>query len=206
MLPLEARWEEYKTSCASGNAEACHSLGEYYQLVRNDAAAALALFARNCDPPEAGVKRFAPSCFAMAAVLSQQRGREAEAPAYFDKACAAGFAEGCFNMGVIVSAGRYGVSADAQRARGYYDRACATGVGRACLTLGVEALQRGNDNASALHHFEKACLLGELYGCVNATVMLRKGAPGVAVDAERAAVMQGMAESTAKQMGVTVRN
>lgn len=191
-------WEE---GCRDGSSEACHSLAEYVQLVRRDVPAASELFRANCDATPGA--RFAPSCFALASIFASTA-QNARALEYYDKSCAGGFSEGCYNLGVIYARGMLGVTPDRAQSERCFERACSTGVAGACFAIGANALREDPDKVRALHYFEKACILGDLHGCVNATVMLTQGAAGVPRDAERAAAMRQLGESVAKQMGVRV--
>ncbi len=194
---LTARVHSWEESCRGGNSEACHSLAEYVQLVDRDAARAMELFRANCDATPGA--RFAPSCFALATML-QAAAQPERALEYYDKSCAGGFSEGCFNMGVIHSKGLLGTKPDRAQSDRYYERACSTGVATACFALGVSALREDAEKVRSLHFFEKACILGDLKGCVNATVMLSRGAEGVPRDVERAAAMRKLGESLAQQL------
>ena len=200
--------EDFRRQCEEeGSAEACHSFAEYVHLARDNAAEALRLFRRNCDPPEAGARRFGPSCFAAGSLLAKESADASqEALGYFDKACAAGSGEGCTNAALIHRLGMYGTPRSEQRAYHYYDRACsAAGAdGKGCFGAAVMLMKTDASESRVLDYFEKACLQGNPYGCSNGVVLLSKGQGDVQPDAERAARLRAMGTELANSMGLKI--
>lgn len=185
-----------------GSATSCHSLAEYYQLLKGDAQEALRLFAKNCDPPaDANSKRYSPSCFSAASLLVGKD--NALAISYFEKACASGSAEGCYNLGVIFRRGTHGFAPNLEKASGFYEQGCSGGHARSCFGKAV-LLMNAQKNAEALHYFEKACLLGFPYGCSNAVVMLTTG-DGVEKDLERADRLKELGTELGRAMGIEIK-
>lgn len=204
------KMREFEEMCSQGSSEGCHSLAEYLQLIKGDVGRAMALFEQNCDPPVAGVRRYGPSCFAVASLLARNEGgphRDRNlAPQYFEKACAAGSVEACSNLGLIYRSGMFGVTKDDAKSCRFYEQACRGGDGKACFGAGT-ALMRQNQNIGSmdiLEYFEKACILGYPYGCSNASVMLTRGEGNVPVDMERAQKMRSIGEELARTMGLQI--
>jgi TPR repeat protein len=200
-MDLEKKQEEFLQQCESGDVRGCHSLAEWYQLIKRDDAAALKLFRRACDPqPGDTYRRYAPSCFSVASYLVTGNRDNAQGVAFFEKACSAGSVEACANLGIIYRRGLQGVATNAAKAEAFCDQACAGGDGKSCLFAGAARKQAG-DGPAALHLFEKACLLGNPWGCSNAHIMLARG-DGVPADAARAQRLREMAEELAKSLGL----
>ncbi len=200
-VDLDRKEEEFKEQCDSGDVRGCHSLGEWYMLIKHDDAAAQALFRRNCDPPpEAKHRRYAPSCFSVASYLMSGSKDNVGAAAHFEKACAAGSVEACANLGAIYRRGLPEVAADTAKAEVFFEQGCSGGDAKSCFQLAVPRQQAGN-GPGALHYYEKACLLGYPWGCSNAYVMLSRG-DGVPVDLERAKRMRTVGEELATAMGL----
>ena len=198
---LDRKQEEFRLQCESGDVRGCHSLAEWYQLMKHDDDAAMQLFRRGCDPlPGDRHRRYAPSCFSVASYLVTGNRDNPQAVSFFEKACAAGSVEACANLGIIYRRGLQGVPPDGAKAVSYCDQGCAGGGGKSCLFAGAARRQAG-DAAGALHCFEKACLLGNPWGCSNAHVMLTRG-DGVPVDAARAQRLREVGEELAKSLGL----
>jgi hypothetical protein len=94
---------------------------------------------------------------------------------YYERACAAGYAPACFNMGLLHAAA--GDARQEQLAAAYWERACADGYPPACSKLG--ALHAGEASspparARAVELFARACSGGEPDGCMNAVVVMRR--------------------------------
>lgn len=84
---------------------------------------------------------------------------------YYEKACAAGFKVGCYNLGIFYSKGRGG-NVDSKKAGTIFRRACAQGEGRSCAAIG-DSLEKGDaeDTRKALLFYEKGCTMGASRSC-----------------------------------------
>ena len=206
MSEASEKMAEFQAMCEEGSAEGCHGLAEYLQLIVGDADRALALFKSNCDPDEPGRRRYGPSCFAAASILTRQgRSTKSAVPEYFEKACAANMSEGCSNLALIYRHGWFGADKSASKAAEYYERACEGGDGKSCFGAATVMMESGaDDKAAVLERFERACLLGYPYGCSNAVVMLTKGDGNVAPDAARAARLRKVGEELSESLGLRI--
>jgi TPR repeat protein len=95
----------------------------------------------------------------------------------FEKACAQGYAHGCFNLGVAYETGE-GVPKNQVEARTAYDKACQTGDADGCFNLAAclyEGAGGDKDDTAALAHFGRACELGIVTACTNAASMYELG-------------------------------
>lgn len=107
---------------------------------------------------------------------------------YFERACELGFVKACHNSAIAYMEGS-GCEKNVNRAIEYYKKACSGSVPESCLGL-WSAYFNGHqgdipqDRPKALEYASKACDLELLQGCVNASIMHRRG-DGVPKDPER---------------------
>lgn len=84
------------------------------------------------------------------------------------KACDAGTAADCYDVGSVLWTGEDGVPEDKPTSLAFIEKACKGGVDRACAFLGV-VYQQGHgveeDMAKARTNFEQACRLGHSVSC-----------------------------------------
>jgi len=167
------------------HASSCLSLG--FLHLRSKAATLPALV----DPESLVIGETEVDVTAELARLQQVPPDARKAFQRFDQACTLGEAKGCHNAGLVLRGGGYGASKDLDRALAYFEKACASNEPNGCF---FAALQHGNfkgdhkhtDKEKAFQLNKKACELGHYMGCVNASVMCKKG-DGVPVDVEQAA-------------------
>lgn len=120
-------------------------------------------------------------------VLAGKQGSpdRAKAQAAFEKACNAGYANGCTNLGVSLMIGK-----DVAGAKTALDKACLRGSPRACNIVGTMALsgQGGpKDAARALRYFVKGCEGGDFGACTDAGFLYAGGGgAGVPRDDQKA--------------------
>ncbi len=106
--------------------------------------------------------------------FTADKAREAQ---LYERACAGGVLEGCYELGVHHQRGQ-GVAHDDAHARRLYDRACRGGVLEACANLGwYYGPGRGasRDYARARQLDDRACAGGVLKGCANLAALYRTG-------------------------------
>ena len=102
-----------------------------------------------------------------------------EACNYSFKACDLKEAEGCLNAGICLSEGIGGMPKDVKESLTYYNKACNGKNSYACLRLfqiyfeGKEGIARNAH--TAFEYTRKACDQDDVLGCMNASIMLRKG-------------------------------
>jgi cytochrome c oxidase assembly factor 7 len=166
------------------------------QGVLKDLAAAQRWYEQLCE------RAYGPSCFNLAAVHLSGRATgsatEDSARSLFDKACSLGSAEGCNNAGLMWQRGTPAQPRDGDIAAQRFQQGCDDGQFRnACFNLSVLHLQgdegrRPADKPRALLYAVKACALGHVWGCANASRMLQHG-DGVPADPTRAAELKKIA-------------
>lgn len=122
----------------------------------------------------------------------------------FEKACADGSGEGCFNLGLLVWKGRR-LPSDERQAASLFARACERGIGQGCYNLGTFHLQswavKEPNLGSALQLFDKACKRGTAWGCLSLGKLYEEGAgtygeqdPKKAVSIYQQSCQEGVAE------------
>lgn len=128
---------------------------------------------------------------------------------YFERACQLGFLKSCHNAAIAYMEGD-GCTKNISKALDYFKKACAGSIGESCLSL-WSAYFHGRhgdvvkDGPAALEYATKACDLDIFQGCVNASIMCRRG-DGVPVDKERAKQLTNRAMEMKKRLsepGVT---
>lgn len=112
-----------------------------------------------------------------------------ESTNYFERACNLGYTKACHNAAIAYAQGD-GCVKNFQKAIEYFKRGCAGSVGESCLSLWSTYFkgrdgEQAKDPAQALEFAGKACELESFQGCVNASLMCRRG-DGVPIDHEKA--------------------
>lgn len=111
----------------------------------------------------------------------------AKAQAAFSKACSAGYANACGNLGVSHLSGK---DRDPKKAMAAFEKGCAMGSARACDSAGFMALNGlagPKDAARALKMYVKGCEGGDFGACTNAGFLYAGGGgAGVQRDDQKA--------------------
>jgi hypothetical protein len=118
------------------------------------------------------------------------RGDYTKAVDLFNKACDAGSAVSCVNLGYMYENGQ-GVTRDDSHAAALYSKGCDAGNALGCVNLGImyeigKGVAKDNSHAAAL--FSKGCDAGNARGCTNLGYMY-ENSQGVAKDDSRAATL-----------------
>jgi TPR repeat protein len=142
----------FKKVCDAGTMAGCAELAQLYEDgtgVKQDRKLALALRQKVCDAGDGEV------CYALAG------DDPARGAALYEKACAAGYVNGCYNGGRAYSRGVDGATKDMARATALYQKGCDAGHLPACYNAGVGLMNGGEglpkDAARAAALFTKAC-------------------------------------------------
>lgn len=132
--------------------------------------------------------------------LSQQD--YSKAVKLYTKACDAGFAISCNNLGVLYLKGQ-GVATDLSSARDYFTKACGAGIAIGCNNMGAVEEHTGYVAAGAygpVAAYERACTLGDAEGCRNLGDHYRTGT-FIATDMQEAKKYYQMACDKGDQTG-----
>ncbi|CAN0370090.1 unnamed protein product, partial [Discosporangium mesarthrocarpum] len=127
----EERMLKFEIDCneGKGNTVACHQVGEFLSVVKNEKDKAATFFRRNC------VAGYAPSCFNFGrAQLSGQGAPQSDAEALksFEQACAGDHRPACYHLGYMLLYGAEGVERDGKRALEVLDKSCNGGLADGC--------------------------------------------------------------------------
>jgi uncharacterized protein len=174
----ELRAEVYRRPCELGHAEACHQLARRYETgnaLRKDRAQAAAYYEMACRRGAHG-----PACTSLGLLVSEDAGGEEARTAamrYFELACGAESAAGCYHLGRSHAAGEGGAGSFA-RAAAYFERACEAGYADGCAGLGElflagEGVPQSDGRAATL--YQRACDEGSAMGCENLAELYREG-------------------------------
>eukprot|EP00500_Bicosoecida_sp_ms1_P001059 CAMPEP_0203810076 /NCGR_PEP_ID=MMETSP0115-20131106/2713_1 /ASSEMBLY_ACC=CAM_ASM_000227 /TAXON_ID=33651 /ORGANISM="Bicosoecid sp, Strain ms1" /LENGTH=242 /DNA_ID=CAMNT_0050718853 /DNA_START=54 /DNA_END=778 /DNA_ORIENTATION=+ len=198
------KFVEFRLACDDGDATGCHSLGEWWALVKEDFGKAADLYRTNCLE-----RRHGPSCYNMGRLHANGRGVERSAPAtleFFARGCEAGTADACQYGALLLSTGKH-VPEDKPRAARMLERGCneLTGGAQCCAKLGVLRLQ-GDEAAGvardlplAARLFRRACVdARHAPSCSNLAVMTHRG-EGVSKDESEARRLMDDANELFKQ-------
>jgi TPR repeat protein len=141
----------YSKACDAGSAEGCNDLGVMYEsgrgvgFNRNDADCG-----RFSNIDQCGFAKDYPQAITL-----------------YSKACNAGIADGCWNLGRMYLNGN-GVAEDYSQALTLYTRACVAGSADGCSSIGL-VYQKGygvqKDKAKAHEFYRKGCSMGSQRGC-----------------------------------------
>jgi TPR repeat protein len=109
------------------------------------------------------------------------------------RACDAGDAGSCTNLGLMYATGRGGLTKDEARAVAFYQRGCDGGNERGCTDLGrMYETGRGaltQDEARGMALFRRACDAGDALACTNLGRMYATGRGGLPKDEAQAAAL-----------------
>lgn len=192
-----AKMAAFESDCNEGRGEpaACHHVGEFYSVVRDEHERAARVYRDNCS-------RYAPSCFNLAKLYMAGRGAKQdddEALRLFSKACKDGnHMAACYHQGVLAFLAADGKnphkpqqaqdSKKQQEALKLLESNCTTlGEVDSCYFVGSYLIRPDNephrrDPAKALELLKKACSANHAPSCYNLAVMFRQGEQGVSKD------------------------
>jgi TPR repeat protein len=116
--------------------------------------------------------------------------RPERAIALYEKACAAGYADGCQQAGFFLERGHAQLYADGKRAARYLKKACDAGLLGSCVEL-ANLYDHGpirHERRRAAQLYESTCARGVAESCLRAGAMYR-GGNGVASNTKKASAL-----------------
>ena len=154
--------------CAQRRADACVALGGMRKMGRGTTADAASAF----DAYVAGCELGAAAGCHNAGVLARggqvpSEDSSALARVYFERACAGGYAYGCWAQGELLRLGEGG-SADPERAFELFEDACSADVIEACARAGqmrLDGYGTAPDASEAVRLLERACAESDPTSC-----------------------------------------
>ncbi|XP_028817645.1 cytochrome c oxidase assembly factor 7 [Denticeps clupeoides] len=184
---------EYSYQCyRQKDPEGCHRLADYLEGVKRNFEATAQVLKHNCE-----VHGHGESCYKLGSYHVSGKGGVAEclktAYSCFVRSCNSGgrkSVDACHNVGLLAHDGRAMEGGpDAGAARQYYERACAGGFAPSCFNLSTLYIQGSpgleKNMPLALKYAVRACELGHVWGCANASRMFKLG-DGTAQDDQKA--------------------
>mmetsp|Transcript_4649 Transcript_4649/g.5867 ORF Transcript_4649/g.5867 Transcript_4649/m.5867 type:complete len:238 (-) Transcript_4649:689-1402(-) len=182
---------EFETGCDQGNASACFSLGEWYQLIAKNVPEASKLYDKTCYK-----SNHANSCFNLATLYfggklgssgasldpkaNKLEDDKARALYFHEKACKNGNSQACTVFATLKLHG-IGCKPDFKSSAALLENSCGENDAGACLKIGSIYLQPKKeygierDPAKAFKFIKSGCDLGHPNCCQILAVMYRKG-------------------------------
>lgn len=180
---LDNLFVEYNFQCVSEKLpDGCHRLANFLENIRQQYKEATAIYKKNCDD-----NKHPRSCSVYAKNCSLGRGIKQdllEACRYSFIACDLGVRDvSCLNAGMCWLNGVGGLPVDVNGAVDYLNRACDEQNPMACIRLfklyieGKTPKQTVYERhpAKAFDYARRACEMNDIIGCLNASLMCRKG-------------------------------
>ncbi|XP_073419795.1 cytochrome c oxidase assembly factor 7 [Dendrobates tinctorius] len=174
---------EYYYQChREEDADGCHRLAEYLENIKKNFEATAKVLTFNCEQ-----NGHSESCYKLGAYHIMGKGGVPidlkTAYNCFLKSCDKGgkkSADSCHNVGLLAQDGRVNdEKPDLHVARDYYTKACDGKFAPSCFNLSTMYLEGSpgftKDMKRALHFSEKACELGHIWACANASRMYKLG-------------------------------
>lgn len=165
---LSAEIQMYTKSCSAGDSVGCYKLGRAYYRgdgIAKDIIKGMELLNRSCDA------NYGKACSYIGINYQFARPNELDKmEAYYLKACNAGDAEQCGNLGYLYSRGLY-VTKDEAKGIDYSKKGCDGGYAQACINLaGMYQPSKGEDYRDVIEKriqlLSKACDAGDVSGCM----------------------------------------
>ncbi|XP_077573752.1 cytochrome c oxidase assembly factor 7 [Stigmatopora nigra] len=196
-LGMEYSYQCYKEK----DPEGCQRLADYMEGVKQNFEATAQVLKHNCE-----TYNHAESCYKLGSYHAVGKGGVTEclksAYSCFMRACDAGgkkSIDACHNVGLLAHDGRAmeGGTTDLDAARRYYEKACSAGFAPSCFNLSalyIEGNAKGlkPNMAAAFEYAKRACELGHVWGCANASRMCKLG-EGVEKDEKKAEELKNRA-------------
>ncbi|KAJ7986588.1 hypothetical protein DPEC_G00341430 [Dallia pectoralis] len=195
-IGVEFSYQCYKEK----DPEGCQRLADYIEGVKKNFESTAQVLKHNCE-----MNKHGESCYKLGAYHIQGKGGVAEdlkmAYSCFMMACSAGgkkSVDACHNVGLLAHDGRALESGpDPRTARQYYEKACMGGFAPSCFNLSAMLIEGfpglSKDMGLALKYATRACELGHVWGCANASRMYKLG-DGAPVDEKKAEELKNRAK------------
>lgn len=210
-----AKMAAFESDCNDGKGEpaACHHVGEFYSVVRDEHDRAARVYRDNCS-------RYSPSCFNLAKLHLAGRGvtqDDGEATKLFQKACKEGnHLAACYHQGVLAF-----LSADGKNPRNpqqkkderkqqdalrLLEKNCQGGEADSCYFVGSHLLNpetdpRRRDPVKALELLKRACDANHGPSCFNLARLFLVGDKGVTPDPAQHALYKDKTEVLVSRFG-----
>lgn len=165
---LSSEIQSYTNLCNTGDSIGCYKLGRAYYRgdgIAKDITKGMELLNKSCDA------NYGKACSYIGITYQFSRPNELDKmEAYYLKACSAGDAEPCGNLGYLYSRGLY-VKKDEIKGMDFLKKGCDGGYTQACINLtGIYKPSNGEDYRDVIEKnlqlLSKACDAGDASGCM----------------------------------------
>ena len=212
LVEVDSRYDEkmasFEVDCSDGNGEpiACHHVGEYYSVVKDDHKRAAGIYDLNCKN-----KNHAPSCFNLAKLILAGKGMpqsDCKAEELFGKACKDNHWVACYHQAALMyledtpetASSAPAPSADEpvydervkmkRKAEGLtiFERACKEGNTDSCYIAGshyISPKHTDRNPLKAVEYLDISCRKNHAKSCYNLAVMFRNGDKGIEKNSEK---------------------
>jgi uncharacterized protein len=186
----------FEVDCNDGKGEpaACHHVGEFYAVVKDEHKRAAKVYETNCLE-----KGYGASCFNLGKLFLSGKGMEQDdnkACNYFSMACNNDHLQGCYHQGVLgylMADGKSGQPKDGaaqKRAIKLMEQNCEKGDVESCYFAASYLIKKNDDTitrnpSKALEMLQKGCNKNHAPSCFNLAVMYKSGDEGVKVDLDQ---------------------
>ena len=187
----------FEVDCNDGKGEpaACHHVGEFYSVVKDEHERSSKVYEKNCLQ-----KGYGASCFNLGKLFLSGKGIEQsdkKAGSFFNMACNNDHLQGCYHQGVLAYLMADGKSDESmkdeaaqRRAIKLMDKNCDKGDVESCYFAASHFIKKDDptvqrDPVKALEMLKKACDKNHGPSCFNLAVMYKSGDVGVDVDLDK---------------------
>ena len=201
----------FEVDCNEGKsnreAAACHHVGEFYSVVKDEHKRSSKIYEKNCLE-----KGYGASCFNLGKLFLSGKGIEQsddQAGRYFQMACNNEHLQGCYHQGVLA----YLAAAEDQKAKKLgaiklLDKNCESGDIESCYFAASHYIKKGGNvaegernPAKAVTMLEKGCSKNHGPSCFNLAVMFKNGDVGVAASHDKHEKYKARTNELVKQFG-----
>lgn len=190
---------------SNGEAAACHHVGEFYSVVKDEHKRSSRIYEKNCLE-----KGYGASCFNLGKLYLSGKGIEQsdeQAGRYFQMACNNEHLQGCYHQGVLT----YLAAPEDQRSKKLaaiklLDKNCESGDIESCYFAASHYINKKADEgdrnpAKAVKMLERGCNKNHGPSCFNLAAMFKNGDVGVAASQSKHAEYKARTEELVKQYG-----
>jgi TPR repeat protein len=203
----------FEVDCNDGKGEpaACHHVGEFYSVVKDQHARSAKIYEENCLK-----KGYGASCFNLGKLFLSGKGIEQsdkKAGSFFAMACNNDHLQGCYHQGVLAYLVADGKSEENQKDEAAQRRAiklmeknCEKGDVESCYFAASHFIKKDDPSiqrnpTKALGMLKKACEKNHGPSCFNLAVMYKTGDDGVKVDMDKHAEYKLKTEDLVQRYG-----
>ena len=190
---------------SNGEAAACHHVGEFYSVVKDEHQRSSRIYEKNCLE-----KGYGASCFNLGKLFLSGKGVEQSdklAGKFFQMACNNEHMQGCYHQGVLsYLAANVDQTAKKASAIKLLDKNCENGDIESCYFAASHYMKKDapasqRNPAKAVPMLERGCSKNHGPSCFNLAVMFKNGDVGVPASEDKHEEYKARTEELVKQYG-----